>query len=357
MHEFHRFFQIKHREIEKLSEKIRQIIIVIVVSNFSFSRFIFNFRNTTIKSIFSKSIEFSVEWNTNINDFRRIAQEFREYIIIYRISIIFRNFFNSHITSSIFSNFNSSNDSSITKTFWISRHRDVLTQSFVETINWRRIFTFNFLSIINQNQRNRNLFLFEFIRFNNTNNNFAKTFDSNIVNIRIISTIEETFRDNMNQNIQFDNFDNSIQSFAFNFNEIQRRKIIKIVVIALNHRRRDWNNDENSIYNSSNSNNNCQFSADYNNNADEWKVKNVNFFDFDYDNNIVDNVDKSIKYFDKHIYYVNVYVFVDRLKSLISLRNENKFHIVLSQYFRDYVQKWHLLTLFELKKNLLQIVF
>ena len=164
-HEFYRFFQIKHREIEKFNEKIKQIIIAIVVSNFFSNRFAFSFRNT-IKSVFSKSIEFSVEWNTNINVFRRIVQKFREYTIVYKISIIFENFLNSHITNSIFSNFNSSNDSSITKTFWISRHRDVLLQSIVKTIERRRIFTFNFSSIINQNQRNRNLFLFEFIRFN-----------------------------------------------------------------------------------------------------------------------------------------------------------------------------------------------
>ena len=85
-------------------------------------------------------------------------------------------------------------------------------------------------------------------------------------------------------------------------------------------------------------------------------MKNVNFFDFDYDDDIVVNVNKLIKYFDKHIYYVDVYVFVDRLKNLISLRDENKFRIVLSQCLRDYVQKWHSLILFELKKNLLRIV-
>ena len=261
---------------------------------------------------------------------------------------------NSHITSSVFSNFNSSNDSSITKIFWISRHRDALLQSIVKTIERRRIFTFNFSSIINQSQRNRNLFLFEFIRFNDTNSNFAKIFDSNFADTRVISIIEKISRDNMNQNTQIDN---SVQSFASNFNETQRREIAKIVVAALNHRRRDRNVDENSIYDSSNSNNNSQFFADHNNNADEWKMKNVDFFDFDYDDDIVVNVNKSIKYFDKHIYYVDVYVFVDRLKNLISLWNENKLRIVLSQCFRDYVQKWHSLTLFELKKNLLRIAF
>ena len=161
----------------------------------------------------------------------------------------------------------------------------------------------------------------------------------------------------MNQNIQSDNSDNLIQSFAFDFNEAQRLKIAKIVVVALNHRRRDRYDDENSIYNSSNSNNNFQSSVDYNNNVDEWKVKNVDFFDSDYDDDIVDNVDKSIKYFDKHIYYVDVYVFVDRLKNLISLRDENKLRIVLSQCLRDYAQEWHSLTLSELKKNLLRIAF
>ena len=161
----------------------------------------------------------------------------------------------------------------------------------------------------------------------------------------------------MSHNMQSDNFDNSIQSSVSDFNEIQRHEIAKIVIIVLNHRRRDRNDDDDSVYNSSNSNNNFQFSVDYNNNVDEWKMKNVDFFDFDYDDDIVDNVDKSIKYFDKHIYYVDVYVFVDRLKNLTSLRDENKLRTVLSQCLRDYAQKWHSLILFELKKNLLRIAF
>ena len=141
-----------------------------------------------------------------------------------------------------------------------------MLQSIVKTIERRRIFTFNFSSIINQNQRNRNLFLFEFIRFNDINNNFAKTFDSNSIDIRIISIIEKISRDNMNQNTQIDN---SIQSFAFDFNEIQRREITKIVVVVLNYQRRDRNVDNDSIYDSSNSNNNSQFFVDHNNNIDE----------------------------------------------------------------------------------------
>ena len=141
-----------------------------------------------------------------------------------------------------------------------------MLQSSVKTVERRRIFTFSFSSIINQNQRNRNLFLFEPIRFNDINNNFAKAFDSNSADIRIISIIEEIFRDNMNQNTQIDN---SVQSFAFDFNETQRREIAKIVVVVLEHRRRDRNDDENSNYNSSNFDNNFQFSADHNNNVDE----------------------------------------------------------------------------------------
>ena len=73
----------------------------------------------------------------------------------------------------------------------------------------------------------------------------------------------------MNQNMQFDNFDNSIQSSVFDFNEAQRHKITKIVIVVLNHRRRDRNDDDDSIYNSSNSSNNSQSSVDYNNNVDE----------------------------------------------------------------------------------------
>ena len=44
-------------------------------------------------------------------------------------------------------------------------------------------------------------------------------------------------------------------------------------------------------------------------------AENINYFDFDYEN----AKNASIVIVDKHVFYKNIYVFIDRLKNLIKL--------------------------------------
>lgn len=39
--------------------------------------------------------------------------------------------------------------------------------------------------------------------------------------------------------------------------------------------------------------------------------------------------------FDKHVFYKNVYAFVNKLKNVNFIRDENKLRFVISQCFRD----------------------
>ncbi len=57
-------------------------------------------------------------------------------------------------------------------------------------------------------------------------------------------------------------------------------------------------------------------------------LKKLIFFDSKYDELI--NIDNSIVNVEKHVFYCDVYAFVDRLKNLVSLRNNNKLKIAIS---------------------------
>ena len=110
--------------------------------------------------------------------------------------------------------------------------------------------------------------------------------------------------------------------FNFDFFDTQRLKFAQIIVATL--RRNIFKSSFNSFnfLNSSNDDNND------NNNNEKWKSNDIEYFDSKFEKSI--NTNNSIINFDWYIFYRNVYVFVDRLKNLISLRDENKFRIVIS---------------------------
>ena len=87
-------------------------------------------------------------------------------------------------------------------------------------------------------------------------------------------------------------------------------------------------------------------------NVSDWKSKDIEFFDSKYEISI--HIDDLIVNVDRHVFYRNVYVFIDRLKNMTSLREKNKLRIVISQCLRDIVLIWHSAKLSNFEKNLLR---
>ena len=267
---------------------------------------------------------------------------------------IYQNFLNSRSINSISSN--SSNDiRSITKISWISRFRNDLILSFFQSfVKTRRISIFNFSFIISQNRKSRNLFIFEIIRSNNfietfdrNDNNFAKTFESNFVNIKITLIIEKKFR-NMNKSF-IDSY-----SFVIDFIDAQRRKLIHIMIETFVQRQENQNDDENDSIFDFSINFESTSMNDNNNNNNNWKTKNVDFFKSNAKKNKFDDV--FIVIVKKHVCYVDVYVFINRLKNLIFFRDDDKLRTILSQCLQNVVLIWHIMKFFEFEKNLFRIV-
>ena len=60
---------------------------------------------------------------------------------------------------------------------------------------------------------------------------------------------------------------------------------------------------------------------------------------------------ESMMITDKYVYYKNVYVFVDRLKNLVSQHEHNQIRNVLKSCFRDDAQIWHIYELSDIIKD------
>ena len=80
----------------------------------------------------------------------------------------------------------------------------------------------------------------------------------------------------------------------------------------------------------------------------DWSAKNIEFFD-----STADDTDFIIN-IDKHVCYRDVYVFTNRLKDMIVIKNDSNFKIVISQCLRESALTWHSIELSTLKKKMLK---
>ena len=83
-------------------------------------------------------------------------------------------------------------------------------------------------------------------------------------------------------------------------------------------------------------------------NEKEWTCEKIEFF-----NSIVENTTVVVNV-RKHVFYRDVYTFVDRLKNMIISRDSDKLRNIISQCFRSFVLIWHSTKLSDLKKDMLK---
>jgi hypothetical protein len=60
----------------------------------------------------------------------------------------------------------------------------------------------------------------------------------------------------------------------------------------------------------------------------KWIANEIEYFDSRLDE------DESVVNVDRHVFYRDIYAFVNRLKNMMNLRNEEKLRAILSQCFR-----------------------
>ena len=129
-------------------------------------------------------------------------------------------------------------------------------------------------------------------------------------------------------------FDQENAKPVFVFITTQKRELIVIITEVLRSQFTLSSFDETE---------NDNFNDNENKNFDNYRfasiihfVKNVEFFDFDYEN--VNN--SAIVNVDRHVFYKNVYIFDDRLKNLAKdFIDEQRMQKLILKYFRNEILK------------------
>lgn len=80
----------------------------------------------------------------------------------------------------------------------------------------------------------------------------------------------------------------------------------------------------------------------------EWNAEQIGYFDPNYKGS------GPVVNAGKHVFYRDVYVFIDRCKDMAPIRGEDKLRTVLPQCFRGASLIWHSAELSELEKGLLR---
>ena len=83
----------------------------------------------------------------------------------------------------------------------------------------------------------------------------------------------------------------------------------------------------------------------------DWTAKAVEFFDLTADDF------ESIMNLKKHVFYRDIYAFVNRLNDVKSLREKDKLRHIISQCLRDTVLIWHFTELFDVEKEIYRDMF
>lgn len=83
-----------------------------------------------------------------------------------------------------------------------------------------------------------------------------------------------------------------------------------------------------------------------NNAVKEWNIEEIRFFDPNYEGT------RPVINVGKHVFYKEVYVFIDWYKNMALLKRNNKLHTVLLQCFHGAALIWHFTELSEMEKIL-----
>ena len=83
---------------------------------------------------------------------------------------------------------------------------------------------------------------------------------------------------------------------------------------------RSHDDDNDDVNDFSNNDNNV------NNDNNNLRVENVDYFDFDYE---INESNVFVINVERHIFYIDVYIFVDKLKKLIARRDNDKMQKVI----------------------------
>lgn len=123
------------------------------------------------------------------------------------------------------------------------------------------------------------------------------------------------------------------------FSQLQRQKLIKLMIAIFRAHDVAFANSLSST------------TSQQNRKSKNWIFEEIEYFDSKYDE--LANIESSIVNVEKHVFYRNVYAFVNRFKNLVSFRDNDKLKIAISQCLCESVLIWHFMKFAKIEKALL----
>ena len=110
---------------------------------------------------------------------------------------------------------------------------------------------------------------------------------------------------------------------------------------------RSHDDDDDDVNDFSNNDNNVN--TDNNN----LKIENVDYFDSDYE---INESNVSVINAERHVFYIDVYIFVDRLKKLTTRRDNDKMQKIITVCLKNTALIWHFSEFIDMKRTFFRIV-
>ena len=150
----------------------------------------------------------------------------------------------------------------------------------------------------------------------------------------------------------------SFRNILFNFGIIseQMQALFDTLTIAMNTKINRLNNELRQLLQfisqqSSQSQQTSKNNVMRNRSSKDLISEEVEFFDSTVDGQ------RSVVNLKKHVFYKDIFAFVNRLKNVNSVREENKLRLIISQCLRDIVLIWHSTELFDVEKEIYRDMF
>ena len=302
---------------------------------------------------------YSSQWINDVVSFQNVLIQFRFDIERFRNSKIFQNFL-IRFSVVISSKFSDSTFSSISRLFKLETSISSISSISSDAFSFKR-FRRNSVSKIHDSNFSFLSIAFSYSSIITSSTSIDSVSDFNFVNIRDIS-IEKIIYTQPIDSVMFgqkqsqnqNQFDSTIQT-------IITATIIAIVTQAsvdftAQFQRFQQNNieDNNERDDRRLSDFDFDFSSEVAIDADNEKSilkssENIDFFDSRRENDKNKNVIVNV---DRHIYYKNVFVFIDKLKNLKKSSFDHRMRELIVECLRDDALIWHSLKLNETEKNM-----
>ena len=329
------FRQASHQWIIETFEKVNLTVTVITIFNSLSASSIISIRNTRNSSI--ESSAFSDDWFINRTIYRTAIKAFHSIIAQYHLSSQYKNYLLKSKVNEKQPNLSN-----------ISSFIDGTSSQPKSTAPRSKIKYFIDIDDNSISDRNSKEFISTIHNINDSESQLRSASQ------QVIKTsAEKTIYENLiNLNIMFTNFNIQIAIDVAISAEMKRvlTRMQKMFNDVIKQRKQ-----QKSPKSSKSSDESRSDDIEVDDSTFKWNSVELNFYDFNYDDKILNNDDASMKHAEKNIYFRNVHLFVIRVKKTAMTKDSQLVKNNLWTCLKNTALKWYINELSDINRRMLRM--